>query len=197
MTDYRIEIQASNADGTIWQTMHVEYAPGQVPVEGCEPVSAFALTSGEAPVVAGQVWEPFDATPAGVGGIPHIMYRAYRRIPAEEIAEDTAQDQNIAEGDNWRVRVYRGDADTHLAEAGPGVVSLTQLVSRLTRLSVLPPVERAIESAALADEARSVMARIRRAAVYEATRSESWADVAGRLGVSAAAVNQLITQHRR
>ena len=63
MNEYTVEIQASNADGTIWQAM----APA-------ETVTA---------------------------------------ENAEEAARDTAANQNIAEGDNWRVAAWEGaEADT-------------------------------------------------------------------------------------
>lgn len=114
-----------------------------------------------------------------------------------ELAEDAAQNQNVAEGDNWRVRVYLGDDNDHVAEAGPqSNRSLADLASAIAALAQLPPIERADRAAALAIAAKHVLARVRRAAVFEATRSASWADVAKELGVSTAAVNQLVTQHR-
>lgn len=151
LVQYRVEIDATNADGTIWQTMHVERIES-------------------------------DGT-------------------AIDLAENVAQNQSITEGDGWRVRVFLDeydDEDLHVAEAGPGVdgIDLTELGNRILALSALSPIERALAAAELAGEAKSTLARTRRAAVYEATRRESWAVVAGKLGVSTAAVNQLVTQHR-
>jgi prevent-host-death family protein len=63
-TVYTVEIQASNAEGTIWQAL--------APAETVESTDS-----------------------------------------ADQVAADVAQNQNIAEGDNWRVVVWEGDnADT-------------------------------------------------------------------------------------
>lgn len=201
MTDYetyRIEIQASDAEGTLWQTMHVDRTPTLVLAEDLPEATDFELTSEQIPARAGTLWKPFDATPVGVGGIPHIKYRAYRMVSAQELAEDVAQNQSVAEGEGWRVRIYRGDSDTHIAEAGPGVPDpdLGDLVDRMRTLPTLPPVDRAREAAALAPLVKTALARTRRAAVYEGTRGLPWSEVAAQLGISEAAINQLVTQHR-
>lgn len=199
MTDtYRIEIQASDAAGDIWQTMHVEHTPALVPAEGLPDADDFELTSGMVPARAGILWKPYNASPEGVGGIPRIKYRPYRIVAAQDLAEDVAQNQNVAEGENWRVRIYPGEGDTHVAEAGPGVPDpdLGDLVQRMSVLLTLPVLDRAREAAALAPLVKTALARTRGAAVYEATRGLPWSDVAANLGISEAAVNRLVTLHR-
>lgn len=129
----------------------------------------------------------------------HVEVVAAAEGTAEHVAEAVANNQNVTDGEDWRVRVYIGDDDTHVGEAGPLAdgLSLTTLGFRLRALGALAPIERARQSAALADEARQALARVRYAAVYEATRVASYAEVAAALGISAAAVNKLITTHRR
>lgn len=71
MTTYQIEIQASNAEGDIWQTMHLD-----------------SIAT--------------DQDPA-------------------DLAADVAANQNIAEGDGWRVRIT--EIDVLGDEIGPWIVN--------------------------------------------------------------------------
>lgn len=59
------------------------------------------------------------------------------------------------------------------------------------------PIGRARQAKALIVEAQRVLSDVHREAVYEATRSESWAVVAEGLGVSVAAVNLAVSNHRK
>lgn len=196
---YTVKIQARSKSGD-WQTMSVDEVPAENPVDDLPAVTAFALQTGDVPVRPGIVWQPVDMTPEGVGGIPHIRYRAYRTVTAQQVAEDTAANQNIATGDDWRVRVYHGEDDQygHLAEAGPGAeeIPLAALVERMAKLPQLRGVEHAREAAELRPLVQTALARSRQAAVYEATRGMPWSIVAAELGISEAAINRLVTQHR-
>jgi DNA-binding XRE family transcriptional regulator len=72
----------------------------------------------------------------------------------------------------------------------------TTLAELTDWLGALPPVERAKVAAVLVD-ARTVVAvaEIRRAAIHEATRHTSRAEVAAELGVSRQAIGKAITEH--
>ena len=73
---------------------------------------------------------------------------------------------------------------------------LESYVARLAALGGIDdPVEAAREAAALSVDLVGVLARFRQAAVYEATRSESYAAVGARLEVGRDAVNRLVTRH--
>lgn len=61
-----------------------------------------------------------DALSGDITQTMHTEIAEYDGTP-QQLAEDTAQNQNIAEGENWIVRVYSENADSQpLAEAGPG-----------------------------------------------------------------------------
>jgi uncharacterized protein YdbL (DUF1318 family) len=65
-------------------------------------------------------------------------------------------------------------------------------------LTALPAIQRA-QTADMLVSAATVRAvgRIRRAAIYEATRDSSYTDVAASMGVSTSAINKAVTEHRR
>lgn len=137
----------------------------------------------------------------GADGTWPAVYTEHREsnLTSVALAEDIAQAQDaVIEGETWRVRVYLHEDKSHVAEAGPQVdgLSLGELAAAIAALAGLPPIERALSAATLADNAKSTLARIRRAAIYEATRSASWTDVAAALDVSEASVNKLIRLHR-
>jgi hypothetical protein len=72
----------------------------------------------------------------------------------------------------------------------------TTLAELIDWLGALPSVERAKVAAVLVD-ARTIVAvaEVRRAAIYEATRSAPRAAVAAELGVSRQAIGKAITEH--
>jgi hypothetical protein len=72
----------------------------------------------------------------------------------------------------------------------------TTLAELIDWLGALPSVERAKVAAVLVD-ARTIVAvaEVRRAAIYEATRSAPRAEVAAELGVSRQAIGKAITEH--
>ena len=74
---------------------------------------------------------------------------------------------------------------------------LLALSRRLARLDKLAPLDRAIEADALATTLKRELARVRRTAVFEATRTKEWSDVAEALGVTESTINRLITEYRR
>jgi DNA-directed RNA polymerase specialized sigma24 family protein len=65
-------------------------------------------------------------------------------------------------------------------------------------LESLPPLDQARVASLLVDtENIRRVGRIRRAAIYELTRSMTYAEVAAALGMSVSAVNNAVTAHRR
>lgn len=65
-------------------------------------------------------------------------------------------------------------------------------------LSSMPPIDRArVAGVLVAHDTTARLAAIRRAAIYEATRTSSHATVAAALGVSLSAVNKAITEHNQ
>lgn len=108
----------------------------------------------------------------------------------------------------WRVRVFvlspnigdtlRGDfSGDPVAVAGPGTTSLQQLAMLVGALAELPPIPRARRANMLATMLKGELARLRRAAVYEATRTATRRDVAAALDTGEDAIGQLITAHRK
>jgi hypothetical protein len=199
MDTYTVKIEARDEAGD-WQTMSVETVPTAVAVDGLPTITPFQLHTDDIPGAPGTryLWLAFDATPEGSGSGPIVRYRGYHKLTAQQVAEDTAANQTIAEGEDWRVRVYMTDHDSHLAEAGPGAeeIPLADLVARMANLPKLRGVEHAREAAALRPLVQTALARSRQAAVYEATRGMPWSIVAAELGISEAAINRLVTQHR-
>jgi DNA-directed RNA polymerase specialized sigma24 family protein len=65
-------------------------------------------------------------------------------------------------------------------------------------LHTMPPLDRARVAALLVDEATvHAVGQVRRAAVYQLTRSMTYAETADLLGTSTSAVNNAVTAHRR
>jgi phage-related minor tail protein len=75
------------------------------------------------------------------------------------------------------------------------LAALTQQIDALAHDA--DPIHRARQAKTLIVDAQRVLSDIHREAVYEATRSESWATVAEALGVSAAAINLAVSNHRK
>lgn len=71
------------------------------------------------------------------------------------------------------------------------------LAAAIAGLDALDPIERARQAKALIVDAQRVLADLQREAVYQATRSQSYAEVAEALGVSPVAVNLAVTNHRK
>lgn len=72
-----------------------------------------------------------------------------------------------------------------------------ELIEALTRLPDLDPVERARVTPALQTAATVILAAERAAAMREATRHVSQAELARQLGVTRSAVSQVIGQGRK
>lgn len=72
-----------------------------------------------------------------------------------------------------------------------------ELVRAILRLDVLEPVERARAAAALIQPAQQILGAIRKEAIYEATRTLPYQDVARRLDVKEATINVAISDHKR
>lgn len=72
------------------------------------------------------------------------------------------------------------------------------LDSILADIAALPALQRAQLLAQLVShDTGQRLGALRRAAVYELTRRRTYAEVAADLGVSVAAVNKAVTEHRR
>lgn len=71
------------------------------------------------------------------------------------------------------------------------------LVMAILRLDSLAPMERARAAAALIQPAQQVLATIRREAIFEATRTLSYREVAESLGVKEATINVAVSDHGR
>jgi hypothetical protein len=77
----------------------------------------------------------------------------------------------------------------------PPFTDVDQLVAWL---DAMPPLDRARVAALLVDaETTRVVGRVRRTAVYQLTRSMTYADAAAELGCSASAINYAVTGHLR
>lgn len=75
-------------------------------------------------------------------------------------------------------------------------MTVVQLGAAIAALETLPPVEQARQAGLLFDVAQRLLPRVRRAAVYKATRTRgSYDTVADELGLTRAAINYLVTQH--
>lgn len=74
---------------------------------------------------------------------------------------------------------------------------LKTLAAAVAALQKKSPIQRALAAQVVYDAALSVLVYERRAAIYEATRMHTYEEVAAELGVSAAAVNAAVTQHRK
>jgi len=114
----------------------------------------------------------------------------------------------IPDSGMWRVRVYvlspdiaetlRGDfSGEPVAVAGPVTLSLAQLATQVAALASLPPTARARRALELADLLKAHLAAERRAAVYEATRTDTRAAVASALDTGEPAIGQLVTAHKQ
>lgn len=75
------------------------------------------------------------------------------------------------------------------------LAALAQQIDALTHDA--DPIHRARQAKTLIIDAQRVLSDVHREAVYQATRTESWATVAEALGVSAAAVNLAVSNHRK
>jgi DNA-directed RNA polymerase specialized sigma24 family protein len=73
---------------------------------------------------------------------------------------------------------------------------VTALADSLTGILDLDPLAAARSAPRLIDEAKSVMAAVRKAAIAEAARSMTHAEIADGLGVSPSAVNNALVEHR-
>lgn len=70
-----------------------------------------------------------------------------------------------------------------------------KLGREILSLKKLPPAHRAARARALSDEAKTVLSIAGDAAVVEALRSATYAEVAAAMGVSTSAVNKAVTRH--
>jgi DNA-directed RNA polymerase specialized sigma24 family protein len=70
------------------------------------------------------------------------------------------------------------------------------LADAVASLPDLDPIDAAQLAPRLIDEAKSVMAAVRKRAISDATARMTHAEVAARLGVSTSAVNNAIVEHR-
>jgi len=75
--------------------------------------------------------------------------------------------------------------------------TLSELVEVLAGLADLPPIERASISRRLDNVARAILGEVGDAAVYEATRATTHAEVATALGVTPSRVNGAITRYHQ
>ncbi len=73
---------------------------------------------------------------------------------------------------------------------------VTALADSLTGILDLDPLSAARSAPRLIDEAKSVMAAVRKAAIAEAARNMTHAEIAEGLGVSPSAVNNALVEHR-
>jgi hypothetical protein len=71
------------------------------------------------------------------------------------------------------------------------------LVVAILSLDSLPPVPRAQSAAALIQPAQQILGAIRREAIYEATRTLSYRDVAEQLDVKEGTINVAVSDHNR
>lgn len=75
---------------------------------------------------------------------------------------------------------------------------IKDLASLLSWLASLPAIDRAqVANMLVAHDTAKAVAAVRRAAIYEATRTNTYAEVARRLGVSDAAINKAVSEHKR
>ncbi|HEY2673921.1 MAG TPA: hypothetical protein VGJ07_26600 [Rugosimonospora sp.] len=73
---------------------------------------------------------------------------------------------------------------------------VTALAGSMTAILDLDPLTAARSAPRLIDEAKSVMAAVRKAAIAEAAQSMTHAEIADGLGVSPSAVNNALVEHR-
>ncbi|GAA5190861.1 hypothetical protein GCM10023322_46980 [Rugosimonospora acidiphila] len=73
---------------------------------------------------------------------------------------------------------------------------MTALADSMVHMLDLDPLAVARSAPRLIDEAKSVMAAVRKAAIAEAAQSMTHAEIADGLGVSASAVNNALVEHR-
>lgn len=74
---------------------------------------------------------------------------------------------------------------------------LAGLGNAIRRLGDKAPVERARQAKVLLVAAQRLLADAHREAIYEATRGQSYEEVAAALGVTPGAVNLAVTNHRK
>ncbi|MEV0214341.1 hypothetical protein [Micromonospora sp. NPDC050695] len=71
-----------------------------------------------------------------------------------------------------------------------------ELARMIAGLPKKPPIERARLARDLVDEAKRLLSTLADEAIEEATRSESYASVAEKLGKTVATVNKAVSRHR-
>ncbi len=76
-------------------------------------------------------------------------------------------------------------------------MNTADLAKLIAGLAKRPAVERARMARDLIDEAKRVLSTTADAAVFEATRSMPYGEVAARLGDSVPTVNKAVTRHRK
>lgn len=76
-------------------------------------------------------------------------------------------------------------------------MNAAELARLIARLPKMPAVARARAARDLVDEAKRILSTTADAAVVEATRSQSYAEVAAGLGDSLSAVNKAVSRHRK
>lgn len=76
-------------------------------------------------------------------------------------------------------------------------MNATELAELIASLPKKPPAARARQARDLIDEAKRVLSVTADAAVHQATRDRSYAEVAADLGDSVAAVNKAVSRHRK
>lgn len=76
-------------------------------------------------------------------------------------------------------------------------VELVALAEELAALPGQPPLYRAKRARELVETAKGVLSRARQEAIYDATRDQTWDEVAAALGTSTAAINKAVTAYRR
>ncbi len=98
-------------------------------------------------------------------------------------------------------RAARQDPVGATGEDGPGMSGrppFTSVDELVAWLHAMPALDRARVAALLVDtETIRVVGRVRRAAVYQLTRSMTYADAAQALGCSTSAINYAVTGHQR
>lgn len=73
----------------------------------------------------------------------------------------------------------------------------SELAKMIARLPKMPAVARARMARDLIDEAKRILSTTADAAVVEATRGKTYAEVATELGDSTASVNKAVSRHRK
>lgn len=90
--------------------------------------------------------------------------------------------------------------DSHWARGRAGRLSVLEpiemLLSEITALRMLPPIERALAAAELQHTASTLLAAVKRHAIVEATSSRQIPEVAAQLDLSPADITSAISRHR-